>query len=184
MRREMRSCRSRRACSTFVSASVGGSQAKSSASGGKRHKEMESGRRELPPAPNGHSPSNPRLTCAVQGHVAGVAAGLTGSDANKMRSPPSCGRLKTEVTLRGAPGRFCSQTGACCCTFDPDLEAQLSPIDHNEVPGNALVLGCGFSLAADRVALWSEKYRIPWGVVFPHRWSRRQEGPWLNKSPQ
>lgn len=35
MSREMRSCRSRRACSTFVSASVGGSQEKSSTSGGR-----------------------------------------------------------------------------------------------------------------------------------------------------
>lgn len=85
MRREMRSCRSRRACSTFVSASVGGAQAKSSTSREKRDKETGSGRRELPLAPTATARATRALTSAVQGHVAVDTVRLDGSDTNKMR---------------------------------------------------------------------------------------------------
>lgn len=61
MSREMRSCRSLRACRTFVSASVGGSQEKSSTSGGREAQETEgSFPSGLPPAPLNPRPPQPR----------------------------------------------------------------------------------------------------------------------------
>lgn len=61
MSREMRSCRSRRACSTFVSASVGGSQEKSSTSGGREAQGAGgSCRSRLHPATRSHKPPQPK----------------------------------------------------------------------------------------------------------------------------
>lgn len=89
MSREMRSCRSRRACSTFVSASVGGSQEKSSTSGGR---EAQGAGGVLPKQaasrnPQPQTPAAQVLTRAVQGHVTVVAARLTGSDVQAARLP-------------------------------------------------------------------------------------------------
>lgn len=60
----MRSCRSRRACSTFVSASVGGSQEKSSTSGEEKHRDWGSCRSGLPPVPHSHKPLPPKSSPA------------------------------------------------------------------------------------------------------------------------
>ena len=62
---EMRSCRSRRACRTFVSASLGGSQEKSSTSGGRESQETErSCPSGLPPISRNHRPPQPKSSPA------------------------------------------------------------------------------------------------------------------------
>ena len=117
----MRSCRSRRACSTFVSASVGGSQEKSSTSGGREAQGAGgSCRSRLHPATRNPQPQTPAaqvLTRAVQGHVAVVAARLTGSDAQAARlplgsAPPVEPRMRAEMTLCVLRRRD-AQSGAC-----------------------------------------------------------------------
>lgn len=64
MSREMRSCRSLRACRTFVSASVGGSQEKSSTSGREAQEAEGSCPTGLPPAPRNHRPAQPKSSPA------------------------------------------------------------------------------------------------------------------------
>lgn len=89
MSREMRSCLSLRACRTFVSASVGGSQEKSSASGEREAQETEgSCPSGIPLAPRNHRPPTAQsLTSTVQSHVAVVATRLTGRDVQAERFP-------------------------------------------------------------------------------------------------
>lgn len=107
MSREMRSCRSRRACNTFVSASLGGSQQKSSTSGEDRHVGSGVVPQEGDPGTPQPQARTPRLlTSAVQGHVAVVAAStrLTGSDAHSERLLPR--RLRPRLAGLRA-GRKC-----------------------------------------------------------------------------
>lgn len=129
MSREMRSCRSRRACSTFVSASVGGSQEKSSTSEGRDAQEMEGVLPEwTAPAPRSHRlPASQILTSAVQGHVAGVAAELTGSDAQAKRLP-----MRTNVVLPLPLSGAMPIVGRCCCSLDPALLARPSAGDRRQ----------------------------------------------------
>lgn len=120
MSREMRSCRSRRACSTFVSASVGGSQEKSSASGGREAQGTGGSRLStLPPVPHSHRPWQPKSSPAPFRAMLPLSPLGSPEVTLKRRAfrrprPLLVGRrLRAEMTLAVLLRSRAAQSGAC-----------------------------------------------------------------------
>lgn len=135
MSAEMRFCRSRRACSTFVSASVGGSQEKSSTSGERKAQgTWDSCRSKLSPVPRSRRP--PQLNSSPAPFRAMLPLSpLSLTEVTHRQSaflrllPLRVGqRTRAEVTYRVLLRHRNAQSGACLLQFAPPSGI---PMDKN-----------------------------------------------------